>query len=87
MQLIKMSVAIFGVLTALQLTACAQKPAEPERIGMANPATNWCIKVGGTPSQVNTDAGVVGYCTLPSGEQVEQWTLYRQAHPASTPAK
>lgn len=74
---------VFWVLATLQLVACTPQHSAMKLPGMANPATNWCVKVGGEPSQVNTEAGVVGYCTLPSGERVEQWKLYHQSHPAA----
>lgn len=73
--------AVMLLLMGLQLTACAQRASAPQRLGMRNPATVWCLHVGGKPSQVKTEAGVTGYCTLPSGERIEEWALYHRDHP------
>jgi len=79
---IKISTTAVTLLVAgLQLTACAQRAPVPQRLGMHNPATDWCLHVRGTPSQVKSEAGVTGYCTLPSGERIEQWALYHRDHP------
>ncbi|WP_310437565.1 MULTISPECIES: putative hemolysin [Yersinia] len=47
---------------------------------MANPASVYCHEKGGTLDMVNTDKGTVGYCTLPSGERMGEWVLYRRDH-------
>lgn len=73
--------AFMLLLAGLQLSACAQRPSAPQRLGMHNPATDWCVHAGGKPSQVKTETGVIGYCTLPSGERIEQWALYHRDHP------
>ncbi|MGE9553051.1 putative hemolysin [Erwinia amylovora] len=74
---------IILLLCATAITGCAaqaEKPAAPAKIGMPNPASAWCIKQGGKLDIVNSDKGQVGYCTLPGGERVEEWTLYRRDH-------
>ena len=53
---------------------------ENKLVGMANPASVYCSEIGGKLEIVNTDKGQVGYCTLPSGERIEEWTLYRRDH-------
>jgi len=73
--------AVTLLVAGLQLTACAQRAPAPQRLDMHNPATDWCLHVGGKPSQVKSEAGVTGYCTLPSGERIEQWALYHRDHP------
>ena len=47
---------------------------------MANPASVYCEKIGGKLEIVDSLAGQIGNCTLPSGEIVEEWTLYRRDH-------
>lgn len=69
------------LLTGLQLSACAQHPSAAKVLNMRNPATDWCLHVGGKPSQIKTEVGAEGYCTLPSGELIEQWALYHRDHP------
>jgi putative hemolysin len=74
------------VAAALTLMAgCAERPApaEPEQnhaVGMANPASVYCKKLGGTLDTVKEPAGEAGYCTLPSGERIEEWALFRRDH-------
>ncbi|ENU1227065.1 MULTISPECIES: DUF333 domain-containing protein [Providencia] len=51
---------------------------EPKNVGMANPASVYCKQIGGALEILNTEDGQVGYCILPSGEKVEEWSLYRQ---------
>ncbi|MEA1064231.1 DUF333 domain-containing protein [Apirhabdus apintestini] len=71
-------------LSALAVTACSsqqdQHPAK--KIGMPNPASEWCISKGGKLEMVNTPKGTVGYCVLPGGERIEEWALYRRDHSA-----
>ncbi|MEZ3501485.1 DUF333 domain-containing protein [Pantoea sp. KPR_PJ] len=69
------------ITAGLQLTACAQQHSQPRPLNMHNPAADWCIQSGGKLSQVQTDKGVIGYCTLPSGERIEEWALYHRDHP------
>lgn len=65
-------------LALLPLTACVE-PVEqdPPVIGMANPASVHCTKMGGR-SEINTapDGSQAGYCHLPNGKVVEEWQLY-----------
>lgn len=45
--------------------------------GLANPASQYCVSVGGE-LEIRTEAsGEVGYCHLPDGRVVEEWTLFR----------
>ncbi|WP_428944985.1 putative hemolysin [Pantoea sp. FN060301] len=69
------------VLAGVLLTACSQQDAAPPRLNMHNPAADWCLQVNGKLSQSKTDAGTTSYCTLPSGERIEQWALYHRDHP------
>ncbi|KHE01126.1 MAG: hypothetical protein LZT29_04391 (plasmid) [Pantoea stewartii] len=65
------------VLTSILVVGCA--PDHRTRTsGLANPASQHCLAVGGKSDIVKTPTGEVGYCTLPSGEHIEEWTLYRR---------
>ena len=44
---------------------------------IANPASQNCIKLGGTLEIVNKENASVGYCHLPSGKICEEWSLFR----------
>lgn len=73
------------------LAACAASPApEPQAVpgavpggiaNMANPASVYCGKVGGTLEIRHEADGDAGYCHLPDGRVVEEWTLFRADNP------
>lgn len=69
------------LVTAL-LDGCAQS-GTPAPIGMPNPASTYCIQLGGQLDIKSAPQGQYGVCTLPSGAQIEEWTLYRRDHPAT----
>lgn len=78
--------SISGIALVAILTGCAQSesasgPASQRHIGMANPASVYCISQKGQLDNVNTAKGVASYCTLPSGERVDEWVLFRRDHP------
>lgn len=51
----------------------------PQSIGMPNPATQYCIKIGGTPSTMTVRNGAQrGLCTLADGMTVDSWQLFHQ---------
>lgn len=74
-------------LTILTLTSAAcslrpDMPSKPGTVGMANPASVYCGQRGGKLDIVKgADGGEAGYCTLPSGERIEEWALFRRDHP------
>ncbi len=63
--------------TAL-LAACSTQNDKPQQIGMANPASVYCEKIGGKLDIVKGADGETGYCTLQNGERIEEWALYRR---------
>ncbi|MGG4603469.1 DUF333 domain-containing protein [Paenalcaligenes sp. Me131] len=63
---------------AVLLVACA--PVEP-KVGMANPASVYCVDMGGTVSNQDQPGGQVGICTLPDGSVAEEWELFRRNNP------
>jgi len=68
------------VVAVSVLSACASQSEDiaAKPIGMANPASVYCLKIGGKLDTVNEKDGQAEYCTLPSGERVEEWTLFRR---------
>lgn len=62
----------------LILAACSSDKNEPASVVMANPASVYCQKVGGALEIVKNETGESVFCTLPTGERVEEWTLYRR---------
>ena len=52
--------------------------SRPERrVGLANPASEFCVSQGGEVEIVSEAAGEVGYCNLPDGSRVEEWEYFR----------
>ena len=51
---------------------------------MPNPASKYCVDSGGR-SEIRRAAhgGQYGVCILPDGRTVEEWALFRSAHPQS----
>ncbi|HEY1844417.1 MAG TPA: DUF333 domain-containing protein [Buttiauxella sp.] len=70
------------LLGAMVLSGCSSPepvaPKPPQVIGMPNPASVYCKDMGGELRSVKTDLGERGDCILPSGERVDEWTLYRR---------
>lgn len=77
-----------AVVSLLGLTACsprqsAQGQAAPQRVGMANPASEHCVKKGGKLEiRKNAEGAEYGVCHLPDGSQVDEWELFRRDGPA-----
>ncbi len=46
-------------------------------LGMANPASIFCLQQGGQLEMVNTPEGQVGYCLCPDGQRIEEWTYFK----------
>jgi len=68
-----------GVLAAAMLLAgCAASDQGRMQAGMPNPASAYCIQLGGSLAMENRAGGQVGICTLPDGTEIEEWELYRR---------
>ncbi len=62
------------------LAACVPLPpptpaAAPQTI--ANPASEYCVKQGGTVEIRSESTGQVGYCKFPNGRECEEWAFMR----------
>ena len=74
-----------AALATMALAGCAQdsaKPVDPPMLGMANPASVYCVKIGGKLRIEKTPQGELGICVLPNGTEMEEWTLFRRDHSA-----
>ena len=69
------------VLAVLLLTAaCVAVPAAAPKgagEGIANPASENCVKQGGTLEIRKGDKGEVGYCKFADGSECEEWAFMR----------
>ncbi|QYJ82560.1 putative hemolysin [Shewanella aegiceratis] len=80
-----MTKTIAALFFTLGLSACQmqsqeqesqmQNTSETKPLSMANPAAVYCESLDGA---LDLDSGI---CTLPSGERIEHWDLYRRDHP------
>lgn len=68
------AIVLSGCVSEKDNTDAKKTPA----IGLANPASVYCRDTGGTLEIVDSTEGQIGYCILPSGEKIEEWTLYRR---------
>ena len=66
---------ILVLLFAVFLTSCGKK--DDSKSGIANPASENCVKNGGKLTIVDEPAGQKGICTLPSGKECEEWAYFR----------
>ncbi|MDO5651880.1 MAG: DUF333 domain-containing protein [Moraxella sp.] len=74
---------VIGVMMAsVAITGCANlKSTNSQAIGMANPASEYCISVGGKlEAKRDSEGNEYALCHLPNGKVVEEWELFRSAH-------
>ncbi|MDX1417415.1 MAG: DUF333 domain-containing protein [Candidatus Promineifilaceae bacterium] len=45
--------------------------------GAANPASEYCVELGGSVEIRDESDGQVGYCMLPGGSECDEWELFR----------
>lgn len=69
--------ALFASLTACS-TAQTQQDTTP-KLGMPNPASQYCVQQGGKLSIKNEANGQVGYCHLSNGQVIEEWEFFRKS--------
>lgn len=67
------------------LTACASGRDAPRtpNMGLANPASEYCLQKGGERVPVQSPQGVRTECKLSTGEVIDEWELWRRDHPQS----
>ena len=49
------------------------------KVGMTNPASQYCVDQGGKLEIRNEGHGQVGYCHLANGSVFEEWALFRSS--------
>ena len=70
------------LFAAMMMAGCMEGgETTPPPVGMANPASAFCVEQGGTVEIRTEAAGQVGYCTLPDGRVIEEWALFRAEGP------
>lgn len=72
-----MKKVIIGMAMIATVAGCTT-PEQSPRIGMSNPASDFCIAQGGRIENVtDKDGAAVGLCHLPDGTVVEEWSYFR----------
>ncbi|ELI6448528.1 DUF333 domain-containing protein [Photobacterium damselae] len=74
-------IILFSIGCVAILAGCAVEP-KVTKADMANPASQYCVQQGGKVVMNKEPSGVVGYCHLPDGNVVEEWSLYKAANPS-----
>lgn len=72
------NIAILACLAGL-LSACASSEPKQDvkpQVGMANPASVFCVEQGGKLEIRKTEKGESGYCHLANGQVVEEWAFF-----------
>ncbi len=56
-----------------------QENTQQEQMGMANPASVYCVEAGGKlEMRTGEDGGVIGYCVFEDGSECEEWAFFRK---------
>jgi len=88
-----MKIIVRTFLIAIIAASCSQGSAPSDSIapttsdsvvGLANPASQYCVEQGGQLNLVDETAGQVGYCTLPDGTRIEEWELFNSQSTTTT---
>jgi putative hemolysin len=89
------TIVILFIVLAVFLASCANNQVSPaginqetngeikqeNSVGIANPASEYCVKNGGKLRIVDEPNGQIGICTLPSGKECEEWAYFRKECP------
>lgn len=71
-------------ICCLGLTACISvdfQPQSAQMVGIANPATNFCLEKGAyVERQKNAQGQEQVMCHFKNGQVIEEWEYYRQHH-------
>lgn len=80
------STLVVVLAASFGLLACGRDAETPATtpVGLANPASEFCVEQGGTVEIVSEADGEVGYCSLPDGTRIEEWEYFRSQDPTAT---
>lgn len=71
----------FFLLAGCVATDQPQNHTQQEMVGMANPASVFCIEKGGELEIIDEELGQVGYCHFLDGKVIEEWKYFRENNP------
>ncbi len=75
------TLSFLAMTMAAALAGCSQQSQETHetQVGMANPASVHCKKVGGkVVMEKDKQGGERGVCHLPDGTRIDEWELFRR---------
>ena len=73
--------ALMALTTAMCACATRGTVEQAERVGLANPASTYCISLGGKRETRKDAAGnESSICHLPDGTIIDEWALFRRDH-------
>ena len=73
---------LFTSLCAIVLAACStsqENETSTSKLGVANPASKYCVDQGGKLEIRTESHGQVGYCHLKNGKVDEEWAFFRKS--------
>ncbi len=68
--------AAYGYVTFNKYQTAGAQPSA-QQVGIANPASEHCVGLGGTLEIQESAEGQVGFCHIPDGRVCEEWALFR----------
>lgn len=72
------------LMAGIIISGCSSTTPETP-LGMANPASVYCEKVGSrSVIEKNADGSEFGMCHFSDGRKIEEWALYRRDHPVKS---
>ncbi|ABZ75841.1 protein of unknown function DUF333 [Shewanella halifaxensis HAW-EB4] len=74
-----LGVAAVLVVLLILIFGCSQRSAN-SKASMSNPASDYCVSLGGELAIKKGKDGQIGVCKLPDGQIMEEWLLYRRDH-------
>ncbi|WP_313348010.1 DUF333 domain-containing protein [Stenotrophomonas sp.] len=79
-------IASLAVAAAAGCSRQSQETSENGvRTGMANPASEYCVKRGGKVHiEKDASGGERGICHLPNGDRIDEWELFRRDTPKTS---
>ncbi len=69
---------LIGIPALVLLAACAPPPTPAQQVGIANPASAYCVEQGYRSEIRTTDDGSQsGVCIFPDGSECDEWAYFR----------
>ncbi len=80
---IKSGATAAATLSLVLISGCGShdtSAAPPPTVKLANPASVYCVELGGRLEIIRSQQGDRGLCHLPDGSVIDEWVLFRRDH-------